>query len=76
MGHITSKNYKNLQKRLDSFAQGAPKSDALYNILEVLFSEEEARLVSKLPIIPYSHISKKAQYVSGHTGLRVRYITI
>ena len=50
MGHITSKNYKDLQLRLDSFAQGAPESDALYQILEILFTEHEAGLVSKLPI--------------------------
>lgn len=49
MGHITSKNYLKLQKRLDMSAQGAPESDTLFKILEILFSEDEAEKVSKLP---------------------------
>lgn len=50
MGHITSKSYKNLQIRLDRHAQGAPGSETLYKILEILFTEKEAGLVAKLPI--------------------------
>lgn len=50
MGHITSKAYKNLQKRLNRHAQGAPESEVLYRILEILFTEEEAVFVSNLPI--------------------------
>jgi Pyruvate/2-oxoacid:ferredoxin oxidoreductase delta subunit len=53
MGHIASKNYHKLQNRLDMNAQGAPTSEALYKILEILFSEDEADKVSKLPIIPF-----------------------
>lgn len=53
MGHVTSKNYLNLQKRLDMNAQGAPASDSLYKILEILFSEDEAKKVSNLPIKPF-----------------------
>ncbi|MEA3430077.1 MAG: 4Fe-4S dicluster-binding protein [Nanoarchaeota archaeon] len=50
MGHLTSKNYLRLQSRLDRAPQGAPKSDTLFKILEHLFTEKEAGLVSKLPI--------------------------
>lgn len=50
MGHITSKSFYKLQKRLDAAPQGAPESDALFKILEILFSEKEARLASMLPI--------------------------
>jgi ferredoxin len=50
MGHATSKTYRQLQARLDQAPQGAPASNALFEILEVLFREEEARLVSVLPI--------------------------
>ncbi len=50
MGHITPKNYLNLQSRLDRSPQGAPASETLFKILQVLFTEEEAGLVSKLPI--------------------------
>jgi len=54
MGHITSKNYLNLQKRLDMNAQGAPASESLYKILEILFTAEEAEKVSLLPIKSFS----------------------
>ncbi len=54
MGHITSKNYLSLQKRLDDSPQGAPASDSLFQILEVLFTEKEAKLVSTLPIKPFT----------------------
>ncbi len=52
MGH--SGSYRKLQERLDLSNQGAPASETLFRILEVLFSEEEAFLVSKLPLIPFS----------------------
>jgi len=54
MGHITSKSYLALQKRLDMNAQGAPASESLYKILEILFSAEEAEKVSLLPVKPFS----------------------
>ncbi|MBT7902571.1 4Fe-4S dicluster domain-containing protein [Candidatus Woesearchaeota archaeon] len=50
MAHKTSKNYINLQERLDMSPQGAPASDSLFKILEILFTEKEAKLVSVLPI--------------------------
>jgi ferredoxin len=49
MGHI-SNSYLDLHKRLEKFPQTVPASDALFQILEILFTEEEATLVSKLPI--------------------------
>ncbi|UYP47771.1 Ferredoxin-type protein NapF [Candidatus Lokiarchaeum ossiferum] len=52
MGHI-SNSYLDLQKRLDKSPQTAPISESLFKILEILFSEEEATLVSKLPIKPF-----------------------
>ncbi|WP_286316107.1 4Fe-4S dicluster domain-containing protein [Romboutsia ilealis] len=51
MSHITAKNaYKSLEERINKFPQGAPSSKTLYQILSILFTEEEARLVAKLPI--------------------------
>lgn len=50
MGHITSKSFKNLQARLDKNAQGVPESEVLQEILKILFTDEEAVAVSKLPI--------------------------
>lgn len=49
MAHMTSKSYYNLQKRLDDAPQGAPASETLFRILEVLFTKDEAELVSLLP---------------------------
>lgn len=54
MGHITSKNYIKLQKRLNDAAQGAPASEDLFKILKFMFTEEEAELVSVLPLNMFS----------------------
>ena len=54
MAHTTLKtSYANLTERLNQFPQGAPPSDLLYKILEILFSEREAQLVAELPIRPF-----------------------
>ena len=54
MSHITAKSaYKSLEERLNRFPQGAAPTETLYKILGLLFSEEEARLVSQLPIKPF-----------------------
>ena len=66
MGHLTSKDaYKNLEDRINWFTQGAPASAALTKILEVLFTEKEARQVAMLPIRPFN--LKKAASVWGTT---------
>jgi ferredoxin len=54
MSHATSRlAYQSLVERLNRFPQGAPPSDLLYRILEMLFSEDEARRVALLPIKPF-----------------------
>lgn len=54
MAHLTSRGaYQDLVERLNRFPQGAPPSDLLYRILQMLFSEEEARRVALLPIKPF-----------------------
>lgn len=64
MSHIVGKSaYKSLEERLNRFPQGAPPSEVLYRILEMLFSEEEARLVAQLPIAAFS--VKKAATIWG-----------
>ncbi|MCK5377395.1 MAG: (Fe-S)-binding protein, partial [Acidobacteria bacterium] len=51
MAHQTVRSgYQELVERLNRFPQGAPPSELLYRILEMLFSEREAELVSELPI--------------------------
>jgi hypothetical protein len=47
MDHHTFKNsYTQLITRLNRASQGAPPSDVLYKILEMLFSRKEAELVA------------------------------
>jgi len=54
MSHVTSKSYIQLRDRLDKSPQGAPKSETLFKILEHLFTEREAQLVSVLPIASFT----------------------
>lgn len=55
MGHNTVRgNYEKLVKRLNKFPQGVPPSETLYEILRLLFSEDEAKLVALLPIKPFT----------------------
>ncbi|WP_147568506.1 4Fe-4S dicluster-binding protein [[Clostridium] dakarense] len=54
ISHINAKNaYKSLEERINKFPQGAPPSETLYKILNVLFTEKEASLVAQLPIKPF-----------------------
>ena len=54
MAHLTSRSaYQNLVERLNRFPQGAPPSDLLDKILQLLFTEREAQLVALLPIKPF-----------------------
>ena len=55
---IKSNGYNALAQRLNMFPQGAPPTELLFKILKVLFSEREAKLVSILPIKPFT--DKKA----------------
>ena len=55
MGHVTSKDaYQNLEQRINWFTQGAPASGTLYKILQVLFTEKEARVMARLPVRPFT----------------------
>ncbi len=55
MGHrVKTSAYGRLIERLNHFPQGAPESPLLFSILTMLFSEEEASLVSRLPIKPFN----------------------
>ena len=62
MAHRTVRDgYQQLVKRLNRFPQGAPPSELLFKILRMLFSENEAGLVSSLPIKPFT--AKKAALI-------------
>lgn len=55
MGHMTAKDaYQNLEQRINWFTQGAPTSETLYQILQVLFTEKEARVMAMLPVRPFT----------------------
>lgn len=59
MAHNTIKtDYYKLADRLNRFPQGACPSELLFKILKMLFSEKEAKLVSLMPIKPFT--AKKA----------------
>jgi len=55
MSHITLRqSYQSLSDRLNLFPQGAPPTELLFRILEVLFTKEEAALVARLPLRPFT----------------------
>jgi ferredoxin len=55
MSHITLRqSYNSLSDRLNLFPQGAPPTELLFKILQLLFTEEEAALVALLPLKPFT----------------------
>ncbi|MBN1830189.1 MAG: 4Fe-4S binding protein [Deltaproteobacteria bacterium] len=52
--HTIRSGYRKLVDRLNQFPQGAPPSERLYAILEMLFTEKEAEYVSLLPVKPFT----------------------
>ncbi len=71
MGHITSKNaYKSLEERINWFTQGAPASETFYKILQVLFTEKEAKVMAMLPVSPIHREAgcKDLEYFRGKGG--------
>jgi ferredoxin len=54
VGHLAAREgYRRLADRLNRFPQGAPPSELLFRILEILVSPREAELVAQLPIRPF-----------------------
>ena len=51
---IKANSYSSLAQRLNIFPQGAPPTELLFKILKILFSEREAKLVSLLPVKPFT----------------------
>src|ERR1039457_5491694 len=52
--HTAREGYRKLSERLNRFPQGAPPTELLFQILEVLFTPAEAELVALLPITPFT----------------------
>ncbi len=62
MAHLAAKDgYHALVDRLNRAPQGAPATERLFQILQLLFSEREAQLVSQLPMKPFT--AKKAAQI-------------
>jgi ferredoxin len=54
VAHLAARDgYRRLVDRLNRSPQGAPPSERLFQILEILFSPREAELVAQLPIKPF-----------------------
>ena len=49
-----AQSYDHLVDRLNRSPQGAPRSESLFRILEILFSAKEAELVAVLPMKPFT----------------------
>ncbi|MBN2839482.1 MAG: (Fe-S)-binding protein, partial [Coriobacteriia bacterium] len=55
MSHVALRSgYTEFVDRLNRFPQGAPPSETLYKILEVLVSEREAQILAQLPVRPFT----------------------
>jgi ferredoxin len=71
MSHHTLKSgYTELVDRLNRFPQGAPPSQTLFKILNILFSEREAGLVALLPIKPFTAEKASQVWKMGLTETR------
>jgi ferredoxin len=52
MGHLAGKNlYPDLRKRVDQNAVGAPDTKEMYEILKLVFSEDDARIAAQMPMM-------------------------
>ena len=66
MAHRTIKSsYAELGERLNKFPQGAPPSELLYSILALIFTDEEARQVARLPVAPFRVEAAARAWKSG-----------
>ncbi len=52
MGHLTVKSYNTLFKRMDQNIGAPYNSKEFYEILKILFTDEEAVLCSVMPLLP------------------------
>ena len=69
MGHLSQKEelLKALQERLDKSPVGAPPHESLFGVLEILFSEKEAFVGSRFPLLPspFDVIEKAVTPIKG-----------
>ncbi len=69
MGHLSQKEelLKALQERLDKNPVGVPPHEALFGVLEILFTEKEAYVGSRFPLLPspFEVIEKAVEPLKG-----------
>ena len=71
MSHHTAREaYRKLTERINHFPQGAPPTELLFRILEVLFTPAEAELVALLPIKPFSAAAAAQLWKKSETEAR------
>lgn len=68
--HTIQGGYHSLMQRLNKFPQGAPASELLFKIFSILFSEQEARLLSQLPLRPFSAAKAARVWKSSEPAAR------
>ena len=52
--HAVKSGYSRLVDRINKHPQGAPPSELLFKILQMLFNEKEAELAARLPLKPFT----------------------
>lgn len=57
---MAKESYRKLREKLHKFPLGAPEMAEIYEILEIIFTEEEAEIGAKLPAFP-EHIDSLAE---------------
>lgn len=71
MSHHTAREaYRKLTERINRFPQGAPPTELLFRILEVLFTPAEAELVALLPIKPFTAATAAQLWKKSETEAR------
>ena len=69
--HTAREGYRKLSERINRFPQGAPPTELLFRILEVLFTPKEAELVALLPIKPFTAETAARLWKKSETEARI-----
>jgi ferredoxin len=67
LGQLTTRTYLSLQRRMDRAVPGLTDSEYLYEILKILFAEEEAKYCS---VMPFNMFSKQDMAKTWGTPLK------
>ncbi|MCU0663837.1 MAG: 4Fe-4S dicluster domain-containing protein [Myxococcota bacterium] len=68
MGHHSARSaYEQFAQRINRYPTGAPPTELLFRILEMLVSEQEARAIAQLPIKPFTIKAAARTWKSSET---------